>query len=69
MHDTIVQTIKISKKKKLITVNIFTINEACCFIPDGSDREKWCGYKKNPNNQQTTSKTEDVNQTNKLRKI
>ena len=33
------------KKKKLITVNIFTINEASCFIPDDSDREKLCGYK------------------------
>ena len=33
------------KKKKLIIVNIFTINEASCFIPDDSDREKWCGYK------------------------
>ena len=26
-------------------MNIFTINEASCFIPDDSDREKWCGYK------------------------
>ena len=33
------------QKKKLIIVNIFTINEASCFIPDDSDREKWCGYK------------------------
>ena len=49
MHATIVQPIKISKNKQkiknLITVNIFTINEACCFIPDKSDRERWCGNK------------------------
>ena len=33
------------QKKKLIIVNIFTINEASCFILDDSDREKLCGYK------------------------
>ena len=65
MHATSAQK---KKKKNLITMNIFTINEACCFILDESDREIWCGNKIIPLINRRLLR-QDVNQTNKLRKI
>ena len=49
-------------------MNIFTINEACCFILDESDRERWCGNKIIPLINRRLLR-QDVNETNKLRKI